>query len=146
MKKVFEPMTNVIKNTSENTTKTITEISNIKNKAIENLNEEVLELMNGKGMIPPYLASYLVNLFEPENKSQSKPIKDQNSIRMNDFLKNGGIANSLYSNMLTFRDSNKSFKLDGDLLETMKNYDFNVSHAETTKSEINIRVWKRSES
>ena len=33
----------------------------------------------------------------------------------------------LYSIMVTFRDSNKSFKLDGDLLETMTNYDFNVS-------------------
>ena len=31
--------------------------------------------------------------------------------------------------MLTFRDSNKSFNLDGDLLETMTNYDFNVSHS-----------------
>ena len=31
--------------------------------------------------------------------------------------------------MLTFRDSNKSFKSDGDLLETITNYDFNVSHA-----------------
>ena len=32
--------------------------------------------------------------------------------------------------MLLFRDSNKTFKLDGDLLETMTNYDFNVSHSD----------------
>ena len=31
--------------------------------------------------------------------------------------------------MLTFRDSNKSFKLDGDLLEILTNYDFNVDHS-----------------
>ena len=31
--------------------------------------------------------------------------------------------------MLTFRDSNKSLRLDGDLLETMTNYDFNISHS-----------------
>ena len=31
--------------------------------------------------------------------------------------------------MLTFRDSSESFKFDGDLLETMKNYDFNVNHS-----------------
>ena len=31
--------------------------------------------------------------------------------------------------MLTFRDSTKPFKLDGGLLETMTNYDFNVNHA-----------------
>ena len=48
---------------------------------------------------------------------------------MNDFLINEGIPVTLFSNMITFRDSNKSFKLDGDLLETMTNYDFNVSHS-----------------
>ena len=31
--------------------------------------------------------------------------------------------------MLTFRDGNKTFKLDGDLLETMTNCDFKVSHS-----------------
>ena len=48
---------------------------------------------------------------------------------MNDFLINEGIPVTLFSNMLTFRDSKKSFKLDGDLLETMTKYDFNVSHS-----------------
>ena len=38
--------------------------------------------------------------------------------------------------MLFFRDSNKSFKLDGDLLETMTNYDFNVSHADPTDQKL----------
>ena len=126
MKKVFEPVTTPIKYTYEKITKTIKESSINHNKAIENLNEKVLELMNDKGMIAPYLASSLVNLFKPENKSQLKLIKDQNSFRMNDFLKNGVISVSLYRNMLTFRDSNKSFKLDGDLLETITNYDFKM--------------------
>ena len=31
--------------------------------------------------------------------------------------------------MLTFRNSTKSFKLDGDLLETITNNDFNVDHS-----------------
>ena len=31
--------------------------------------------------------------------------------------------------MLTFRDSNKSFKLDGDLSKTVTNYDFNVDRS-----------------
>ena len=70
MKKVFEPMTDAIKNTSENITKTSSEKSINNNKAIENLNEKILELMNDKGMIAPYLASSLVILFKPENKSQ----------------------------------------------------------------------------
>ena len=48
---------------------------------------------------------------------------------MNDFSINEGIPVTLVSNMLIFRDSNKSFKLEGDLLETMTNYDFNVDHS-----------------
>ena len=68
-------------------------------------------------------------LFKTENKSQFKLRKDQNSIRMNDFLINGGTPVSLCSNMLTFRDSNKSFILDGDLLETITSYEFIVSHS-----------------
>ena len=63
-------MTDEIKNTSEKIIKTLTENSINNNKAIENLNEKILDLMNDKGMITPYLASSLGNLFKPENKSQ----------------------------------------------------------------------------
>ena len=45
------------------------------------------------------------------------------------FLTNGGIPVTLFSKMLTFRDGNKTFKLDGDLLETITVYDFNVDHS-----------------
>ena len=45
--------------------------------------------MNDKGMIAPYLASSLVNLFKPENKSQFRLRKDVNSTKMNDFLIQG---------------------------------------------------------
>ena len=69
-KKLFKPMTDAIKHTSDNLTKTITKSSINNNKAIENLNERILELMNDKGLIVPYLASSLVNLFKPENESQ----------------------------------------------------------------------------
>ena len=129
MKKVFEPVTKSIENTSENITKTLTENSINNNKAIENLNEKILELMDNKGLIAPYLSSSLVNLFKPENKSQFRLKNDLNSTKMNDFLTNEGIPVTLVSNMLIFRDSNKSFKLEGDLLETMTNYDFNVDHS-----------------
>ena len=43
---------------------------------------------------------------------------------------NEGIPVTLFSITLLFRDSNKSFKLDGDLLETMTNYDLIVSHSD----------------
>ena len=129
MKKVFEPVTKSLENTSENLTKAITENSINNNKAIENLNEKILELMDDKGMITSFLASSLVNLFKPENKSQFRLKKDLNSTKMNDFLINKGIPVTLVSNLLIFRDSNKSFKLEGDLLETITNYDFNVDHS-----------------
>ena len=45
------------------------------------------------------------------------------------FLINTIIPVTLYSNMLTFGDSIKSFKLDGDLLKTMTKYDFNVGNS-----------------
>ena len=41
IKNFFKPMTDEIKNTSENITKTITENSINNNKAIENLNEKI---------------------------------------------------------------------------------------------------------
>ena len=129
MKKVFEPVTKSLENTSQDITKTLTENSNNNNKAIENLNEKILELMNDKGMITTYLASSLVNLFKPENKSQFRFKKDLNSTKMKDFLINKGIPVTLVSNLLIFRDSNESFKLEGDLLETITNYDFNVDHS-----------------
>ena len=80
-------------------------------------------------MIAPKLASFLVNRFKPENKSVFRLIKDHNSIRMNDFLINGGIPVTLDSNFLTFRVSNKSFELDEDLLETMKYCHFSISQS-----------------
>ena len=93
-------------------------------------------------MRAPYLASSLVNLFKPENKSQYKSIQDHISSRINDFLIITSKRITLYSNLLTFRDSNKSFKLDGDLFERMTNYDFNVNHANTQDQKLNYEFGK----
>ena len=86
IEKAFEPITKAIKHVSEEVTKTIIENSNNNNKPIENLNEKSLKLMNDEGLVTPYLASSLVNLFEPENKSQFRLIKDLNSTKMNVFF------------------------------------------------------------
>ena len=129
MKEFFEPLSITLEDTSDNVTNTITETS-IKNiKAISDLNEKVLELMDEKGLIAPYLASSLVNFFKFENQSQFRLRKDLISTEMNSFLIHGIIPVSLHSNMITFRDSNKSFKLDGDLLKLITNYKFNVDHS-----------------
>ena len=81
MKKIFETVTKSLENTSENITKTLTEKSINNNKAKENLNEKILELMNNNGLIAPYLASSLVNLFKPENKSQFRLKKTSIQLR-----------------------------------------------------------------
>ena len=129
MKKVFEPVTKSLEITSQYITKTLTENSINNNKAIENLNEKVLELMNDKGLIAPYLASSLVEVFKSDNKSQFRLGKDPNSTKMNDFLIHEQIPITLFSNMLTFRDTKKTFRLEGDLLKVMTNYKFNVDHS-----------------
>ena len=127
--KFFKPMTDELKNTSEKITKTITENSINNNKAIENLNEKILELMADKGLIAPYLVSSLVEVFKKDNKSQFRLRKDPNSTKMNDFLIHGTIPVTIFSNMITFRDSNKSFRLEGDLLKVITNHKFNVDHS-----------------
>ena len=129
MEEVFEPMTNAIKKTSENITKSITEASINNNKAIENLNEKILELMNDNGMIAPYVTTSLFEVFKKDNKSQFRLRKDPNSTKMNDFLIHGNIPVTIFSNMITFRDSNKTFRLEGDLLKVITNYKFNVDHS-----------------
>ena len=129
MEEVFEPLTDTLRKTSESITKTITETSIKNNKSISDLNEKNPEVMNDKGIIAPYLASFLVNFFKPENKSHFILRKDLNSTKMNDFLIHGNIPVSLYSNMIPSRDSNKTFKLDGDLLKVVTIYKFNADHS-----------------
>ena len=127
--KFFKPMTDELKNTSEKITRTLTENSINNNKAIENLNEKILELMNEQGMIASYLVSSLVEVFKKDNKSQFRLRKDPNSTKLNDFLIHGTIPVTIFSNMITFRDSNKSFRLEGDLLKVITNYKFNIDHS-----------------
>ena len=92
MKKPFEPMTDIVKDVSNDITDFITETL-IKNyKAISDLNEKVFEVMNIKGITAPFSASSLVNLLKPENNSQFKLIKISNSFRMNDFFMNTNIS------------------------------------------------------
>ena len=129
MKKVFEPVTKSLENTSENLTKAIIETSIKNNLAIENINNYLLEIMNDRGILATYLMSPLSKITDPENKIQFKLVKDDNSNRVNDLLMKNKIPITLYGNMLTFRDTNKQFELTGDLLEMISNKDYNVDNA-----------------
>ena len=117
MKIVFEPMTDAIKNTSQDITKTITETSMTNNKAIENLNNKLLEVMNDRGIIASCLLSPLAKITNPENSTQFKLVKDSSSNRVNDLKLNKSVPITLYNNMLIFRDTGREFELKGDFLE-----------------------------
>ena len=129
MKKVFEPVTKSLENTSENLKKAITETSIKNNLAIENMNNNLLEIMNDRGILATYLMSPLSRITNPENSSQFKLVKDPSSNRVNDLKINKTIPITLYGNILTFRDTNKQFELKGDLLEMITNGKFNVDLA-----------------
>ena len=90
MKKVFEPVTKSIKDVSEEVTKTITETSN-NNKALENLNNKLLEILNDRGIIASYLLSPLSKITNPENSTQFKVVKVSSSNRVNGLLINNSI-------------------------------------------------------
>ena len=129
MKKVFEPVTKSLENTSENLTKAITETFIKNNLAIENMNNNLLEIMNDRCILATYLMSPLSRITNPDNTSQFRSVKDHNSNRVNDLKINKTIPITLYGNMLTFRHTNKQFKLKGDLLEMITNSKFNVDLA-----------------
>ena len=126
MKKVFEPVTKSLENTSEDITKTITETSIKNNQAIEILNNKLLEIMNDRTILPTYLMSALPKITNPENNSQFKLVKDSNSNRVNDLLIKNTIPITLYGNILTFCDTGKEFELKGDLLKMITSKNYNV--------------------
>ena len=99
MKKIFEPVTDRTKFTSEKLTKTLTEYSIKNNRVLENFIKKTLKLMIDKCMIAPYVASSLNNVLKPETKNQFRVIKEEISIRINNSLIRGYIPVTLYCNM-----------------------------------------------
>ena len=129
MKKVFEPVTKSIENTSQDITRTITGNSNKNNQAIENLSNKLLEIMNSRGKLASYLMSPLSKNTYPENTSQFKLVKDHNSNRVNDLLTHNTIPVHFYNNLLNFRDTGRKIELKGDLLKMITNKNYNVDLA-----------------
>ena len=136
MKKVFGPVTKSLENTSQDITKTITESSIKNNRAIENLNNKLLETMNDRGILANYLMSPLSKITNPESTSQLKLVKDSISYRVNDLKINKTTPITLYNNMLTFRDTGKDFELKGDLLKMITNKNYKVDLASLSDKRI----------
>ena len=96
---------------------------------MENLNNKLVEIMNDRGILAPYLLSPLSKTTNPENSTQFKLIKESSSNRVNDLKKNKTIPITLYNNMLTFRDTGREFESKGELLEMIINKNYNVDLA-----------------
>ena len=121
MKKLYEPLTDTIKNTSENITKTITESSKENNLALEILNKKLLEIMNDRGILASYLMSLYLKSLIRKTQPNFELVKDSTSNRVNDLKINKTVPITLYNNMLTFRDTGKEFELKGELLKMITN-------------------------
>ena len=129
MKKVFEPVTKSLENTSQDITKTITEPSFKNSQVKENLNNKFLEIMKDRGILASYLMSPLSKITNPGKTTQFKLVKDSNSNRVNDLKINKTITIPLYNKMLTFRDTGKEFELKGEILKMITNKNYNVNLA-----------------
>ena len=102
MKKVFEPVTKSLENTSENITKAISESSKENNLLLESVNNKLLEIMNDRGILASYLMTPLSKITNPENSSQFRLEKDAYSNRVNNLLMKNKIPITLYGNILIF--------------------------------------------
>ena len=111
MKKVLEPVTDTIKNTSEDLSKTIILTSKETNKALENIKINLLDLLNGTRILASYLSFPLSKITFLENTTQFKLLNDFNSNRVNDLLIHNTIPVTLYDILLTFLDTNEQFDL-----------------------------------
>ena len=58
----------------------MTEISKENNKAVSNLNEKLLEIMNDRGILASLLLSPLSKITNLEHSSHFKLVEDSNSI------------------------------------------------------------------
>ena len=137
-------MTDNNKNTSDGSTKTRMLTSKENKKALENLNDKFLELMNDRGILASFLMSPLSKVTNPENTSQFKLVKDSNSNRVNDLLIHNTKPVTCNYNLLTFRDTGKLFDLKGDFLKMITHENYNVDLASIVDKKIIVWFCKRN--
>ena len=88
--------------------------------------------MNDRCIKAAYLLSPLSQFNNPEYTRQFKLVRDPDSNRVNDHLKNKTMPVSLYDKLLTFRDIDGNFELNGDLLKRISNNNYNVDLAKSS--------------
>ena len=91
--------------------------------------------MNDRVILPSYLLSPLSKVTNPEITSQFKLVRDSNSNRVRiylnllDLLIHGTIPVTFYNNLIAFRDTNRQFEMQGDLLKMITKKNYNVDCA-----------------
>ena len=82
----------------------ISRFSLVNNKALQNLNNKLLEIMNDGGIMASYLLSPLSKITNPGNSTQVILVKHSSTNRVNDLLMPNTIPITLHINLLTIRD------------------------------------------
>ena len=95
MKKVFETVTKCVKDVSEEVKPNMTETSVMNNKAVQNKNDKISEIMNNRGIVATCLMNPLFKITKPELTGQFELVKDPSSNRVIDLLRNKTIPISL---------------------------------------------------
>ena len=78
----------------------------------------------------------MYKITHPEHTSQFKLVKDPSSNRVNDLLIYETLPVTLYNNLLTIRNTEKKFELQGDLLKMITNKNCNIDLANLTEKKI----------
>ena len=94
--------------------------------------------MNDKCIFASYLPSPLSKISFHRHNSPIKKMKDPQSKKGNDLLKNKTLPIALFDILLTLCDTDKKYNLKGGLLNMINNRNYNVDLA--TKSEKNYRL------
>ena len=97
MKNIFEPVNKTLEKSSQDRTKTFMETSNINNKALQNLNKELLEKLDDRGIMVSCLMSRLSQSTNTENSTQFKLVNEPSSNRVN----YSSIKNTIPTNYFT---------------------------------------------
>ena len=82
--------------------------------------------MKDRCLLSSCLVFPLFKTFNPEHTNQFKLADDPKLNKVKDILIKQTILGSLSGDLRTFRDTNKKFKLEGDVLKTITNKNYNV--------------------
>ena len=114
------------------------------NNALENINNQFLEIMNDKGILASYLLSPLSRIINPAHTTQYKLVKVSNSNRVNDLLINKTIPVTIYNNLLSFCDTDEKFESQGNLSKLIDNKNYNADLANLQDKKIKFEFAKET--